>query len=73
MIRNRLRLRRIKMAKWAVVYVGTPVGIGELGIIVSQHRTEEAAMKARQKLQNNPKYYGSNSVVKNLSERTAKP
>ena len=48
---------------WCVVYCGAPYGEGESGEVVSTHRTEEAAEKARIKLQSNPKYYGSNSKV----------
>jgi hypothetical protein len=48
---------------WCVVYCGAPYGENELGEVVSRHRTEEAATAARVKLQDNPKYYGSNSRV----------
>ncbi len=48
---------------WCVVYVGAPFGLNEAGEVVSRHRTEEAAEKARRKLQDNPKYYGSNTRI----------
>jgi hypothetical protein len=50
---------------WAVVYVGAPYGDGE-GEVVSRHRTEEKADEARRELQSNPRYYGSNSVVRQV-------
>jgi hypothetical protein len=49
---------------WCVVYVGSPYGEGESGEIVSRHRSEEAAEEARSRLQNNPKYYGQNTIVR---------
>lgn len=52
---------------WCVVYCGAPYGESESGHTVSRHRTEAAARAARAKLQNNPRYYGSNSRVE---ERT---
>lgn len=48
---------------WCVVYCGAPYGDNELGEIVSRHKTESAALAARDRLQSNPKYYGSNSRV----------
>lgn len=49
--------------RWAVVYVGAPYGENESGEIVSRHRSEEAAIAARQKLQGSPRYYGSSTKV----------
>lgn len=51
---------------WAVVYVGAPYGEGESGEVVSRHRTEDEANEARVELQDNPKYYGSNTVVRKV-------
>ena len=58
--------KTIKKTQFAVVYVGAPFGENEFGYVVSKHRTEEAAVAARAKLQSNPKYYGRNSTVKQV-------
>jgi hypothetical protein len=56
-------MARAKSVSYQVRYVGAPYGENESGEIVSTHRTEEAALRARAKLQSNPRYYGSNSTV----------
>lgn len=58
----------MKTEWWAVVYVGAPYGENESGEIVSRHKSEEAAVAARQKLQDNPRYYGSNTKVRKLTD-----
>jgi len=52
---------------YAVVYVGAPYGDNEAGEIVSRHRTYDAAVAARTKLQDNPRYYGSNSTIRRVT------
>ncbi len=61
-------MKTTKTAVWAVVYVGAPYGENEQGEVVSRHRSEEAAVKARRKLQSNPRYYGSNSAVRQVGK-----
>jgi hypothetical protein len=55
---------KTKSTYWTVCYVGAPYGDDESGEIVSRHRTREAAEEAHRKLQSDPHYYGSNSVVR---------
>ncbi len=57
---------KTKTAAWAVVYVGAPYGDNEQGEVVSRHRSEDAAHKALAKLQDNPRYYGSNARVRQI-------
>jgi hypothetical protein len=60
------QFRSQRSGTWCVVFVGAPYGDNEQGEIVSRHRSEEAAMEARRRLQNNPKYHGMNTVVRRL-------
>lgn len=48
---------------YEVRYVGAPYGENESGEVVSRHRSPEAARAARARLQDNPRYYGSNTRV----------
>lgn len=61
-------MKTAKKTVWAVVYIGAPYGIGEFGEVVSRHRSEGAAMVALAKLQSNPRYYGSNTTVKQIAK-----
>ncbi len=54
--------------KWGVYYIGAPHGIGEIGELVSRHKTEEEAVIERSRLQKNPRYYGENSQVRRIKD-----
>lgn len=52
---------------WVVYYVGAVYGNDKIGEVVSRHRTEDAAIAFRLKLQSNPRFYGSNTTVREVA------
>lgn len=56
------------MKQWEVRYVGAPYGTSDYGEVLSRHKSYEAAVDARQRLQEDPRFYGACTVVAPIGE-----
>lgn len=54
---------------YGIFYVGAPYGENETGELVSKHKTEVKAKEQRAKLQDQARYYGSNTIIRECNAK----